>query len=67
MRRPPEQPTWTLMVTSKGTILAVRQEYADEKVQMGWVIVARESDLLPFNPPRLLLPEGDMYSGLEGG
>jgi hypothetical protein len=52
--RIPEQPTWTLMLTHHATIVHVRQEYADEKRKLGWLIVARESDLLPFNPPRLI-------------
>lgn len=60
--RVPEQPTWTLMLDSNGHILAVRQEFEGEKVQMGWATVARESELLPFNPPRLL-EQADGYSG----
>lgn len=54
VRRPPEQPTWTLMLTPKGQIVAIRQEYADTKLNSGWLVVAREADLLPFNPPRLI-------------
>lgn len=54
MGRLPEQPTWTLMVDHNGCVVPVRQEFADEKIEMGWFVVARESDILPFNPPRLI-------------
>lgn len=57
--RPPEQPTWALMVTDAGTIVPVREIFAAEKVSLGWFTVARESDLLPFNPPRLIQDDDD--------
>lgn len=59
IHRTPEQPTWTLMLTPRGQIVAIRQEYADSKISSGWVVVARESDLLPFNPPRLIQDPSD--------
>lgn len=52
--RAPEHPVWTLMLTHHATIVHVRQEFADEKTKLGWIIVARESDILPFNTPRLI-------------
>ena len=42
------------MVNPHGGIVAVVQEYANTKLSCGWVVVARESDLLPFNPPYLI-------------
>lgn len=53
--RAPEQLTWTLMLNPNAAIVAVRQQYAEEKRKLGWLVVARESDLLPFNPPRLIV------------
>lgn len=58
-RRSPEQPTWTLMLTPKGQIVAIRQEYAESKLSSGWVVVAREADILPFNVPRLIIDPSD--------
>jgi hypothetical protein len=54
--RDPEQPRWALMVSpnTPASIVCVREEHADSKVSMGWILVARESELLPFNPPRLI-------------
>lgn len=54
MRRAPEQPRYTLMITPNGDIAAVVQEYEKEKRTCGWVTVARESEILPFNTPRLM-------------
>jgi len=47
------------MATHEGRIIAVRQEFAHEKETLGWALVARESDLLPFNPPRVAGPQAD--------
>lgn len=54
MARLPEQPTWTLMLNHHGAIVPVRREFEQEKIEMGWVVVAREDDVLPFNPPRVV-------------
>lgn len=61
--RPPEQPAWTLMLTTRGSILAVRQEFEAEKMEYGWVVVARERDVLPFNTPRLIHDDDDQEDG----
>lgn len=53
--RVPEQPRWALMVNSDGDVVRVRELYAEEKMAMGWFMVARESELLPFNPPTLVI------------
>lgn len=45
------------MLAHTGKIVAVRQAYTAEKVDMGWVVVARESDVLPFNVPRLIVAD----------
>lgn len=53
--RSPEQPRWALMLNpTTCTILCVREEYYKSKLAYGWVLVAVESDFLPFNPPRLI-------------
>jgi hypothetical protein len=36
-------------------ILAVVQEVEVEKAGMGWTMVARESEILPFNTPRFIV------------
>lgn len=61
--RCPEHPRWTLMATPSCDILAVRQEYESEKASMGWIVVARESELLPFNPPRLICEVNEESDG----
>lgn len=58
---------WTLMLNSNGGIVAVRQEYADTKLSSGWLIVARESDFLPFNPPRLIEDPSESPTEWERG
>lgn len=58
-RRFPEQPTWTLLLTHQGAIVAVRREYAQDKIDMGWILVAREDELLPFNPPRVITEDDE--------
>jgi len=47
------------MMNHNGRILAVRQEFEGEKRTMGWAMAARESEILPFNPPRLLTESED--------
>ena len=48
MVRAPEQPTWALLVDHTGTILRVREAYVQDKIERGWYLVARESELLPW-------------------
>lgn len=57
--RATEYPQYLLMVDSEGRIVTVRQEYEQEKVAMGWALVARETDVLPFNAPRLVMDDTD--------
>lgn len=48
MGRTPEQPTWSLMVSSTGRIVRVRTEFANDKRRLGWIMVADEAELLPW-------------------
>ncbi len=57
--RDPEQPRWTLMLKPNGQIVPVKQEDAHLKFSCGWMVVARESDVLPFNVPRLIYDSSD--------
>lgn len=53
--RQPEQPKWALMFNPDTVrIVSVRESDCENKLSCGWLIVARESELLPFNPPRLI-------------
>lgn len=57
--RLPEQPTWALMLNpGPMNFVCVREQFVENKLTCGWVVVARESELLPFNPPRLI-PESE--------
>ena len=47
----PEPPRWTLMVNHNGRIVAVRQEQEAAYRRRGWLCVARETEMLPFNGP----------------
>lgn len=47
------------MVDHDGVIQAVALEYVDEKKALGWFLVASDADVLPFNAPRLTVPQGD--------
>lgn len=62
VRHIPEQPTWTLMLTPKGQIVSIRQEYAESKLRSGWLVVAREADFLPFDG-RLIRDPSDPQDG----
>lgn len=50
MARQPECPRWALMVTPADRILCVRECLAAETRMLGWHVVARESELLPWPP-----------------
>lgn len=52
--RKPEQPRWALLLNPDCLIICVPESDADNKLASGWIVVARESELLPFNPPRLI-------------
>jgi hypothetical protein len=46
-----EQPMWMLMVNHNGSVLVVHEAYEEEKAQMGWITIARESDVLSSPDP----------------
>lgn len=58
-----ERPRCALMVDDVNAIVAVALDCVDEKKAMGWFLVASEADLLPFNPPKLILEQADGYAG----
>lgn len=55
-----EQPKWTLMMNPlcPRKLQPVLQEDEALLVQRGWIPIVRESEILPFNPPRIV-SEGD--------
>lgn len=57
------RPRSALMVDHDGTIQAVALEYMDEKKALGWFLVASDADVLPFNGPRLVMPQADGDGG----
>lgn len=57
MGRPPEHPAVTLMMRPDGRIVPVPQVIEAARARRGWTMVARESEILPFNPPRLIFDD----------
>lgn len=43
-----------LMLTPTRKILAVALAYVDDRRREGWIVIANDADVLPFNAPRIV-------------
>lgn len=55
----PNRPIWALVWNpERDVLIRLKEAVVPDVIRRGWVVIARESDLLPFNPPRLI-PEDE--------
>lgn len=58
------RPIWALVYNPElDRIVRVKEYVVPEVLERGWVLIARESWVLPFNPPRLIPADEPIPSG----